>query len=274
MRIRSILTVAAGASPDEAALTSEADALLFNVADASVPAHDARRAAREGIEQAAGHSKVAFVRVNHPRTHMLRDDLDALVSPVLAGVFVTHTVNPQDIRDTAVILREVELRNEIEPGSVGVFPVVDTARGLLRAAELVDAAPRVRGLLLDADTYARDVGARPEENGPRLAYARGKAVAVARAYDRLPLVVSSGLEMRFLAQHGFAGAVIDHPRYAPSANTVFTPGMGAKKRAEQHRDAYEAARAEGAWIARVGSEIADAHSARKAAQTLGVSDER
>lgn len=268
MRLRSIVWCAAGGQPGEDVLASAVDGVLLNVGDASVAVDDARAAANQAIGRIAESRKLALVRVNHPRTHLLREDLEHIVSPVLAAVLLPHCVDPQDVRDTAVMLRELELQRDIEPGAVRVFPVIDTARGLLRAAEIVDAAPRCAGLVFDGDAYAKDTGARPEENGPRLAYARGAVVAAARAFDRLPLVTSSGLEMRFLAQHGFAGAIIAEPRYAETANAVFSPPPGARKRAQRHRDAYQAARAEGAWVARLGNEIVDAHAARKAAQTL------
>jgi citrate lyase subunit beta / citryl-CoA lyase len=273
VRLRSILALAPGQQPSDELLASEADAILLTVADASVPIEESRKAAMESARRIVAAGKTVLVRVNHPRTQLLREDLEGLVSNALAGVVLSHCVNPQDARDAAVMLREIELQRGIEPGEVRVFPVIDTARGLLRAAEIVDAAPRVAGLLFDGDAYARDVGGRSEENGPRMAYARGAVVAAANGFDRVPLVVSSGLEMRFLAQHGFAGAVVPaEPRLAAAANAVFTPSASAIKRAERHRDAFQAARAEGAWVARVGNEIADAHSARKAARLLESND--
>lgn len=271
--MRSVIAVPAGSEMDEGLLASKADAILLGVDDADVAPDEARQAAVAALQRASGAGKSAFVRVNHPRTHLLRDDLTALLSPALAGVFVSHCSNPQDVRDTAVLLRELELAQDLEPGSVAVYAVIDTARGLLRAAEIVDAAPRVAGLLFDAEAYARDTGARAEENGSRLAYARGAVVAAARAFDRLPLVTSSGLEMRFLAQHGFAGAVLNDARLAGTANSAFGPTSTAVKRAKRHRDAYEADRQPGAWVARIGTEMVDAHSARKAAQALEFSED-
>jgi citrate lyase subunit beta / citryl-CoA lyase len=272
VRLRSIVAIATGEAPSEAVLESAADAVVVTVADATTDVGEARNKAREAVTAVNAAGKLALVRVNHPRTQLLRDDLDALVQPGLAGVMLSHTTNPQDVRDAVVLLREIELRHDIEPGAVALFPVIDTARGLLRCADIVEAAPRVGGLLLDSEAYARDVSGRAEENGPRFAYARGKVVATARAFDKLPLICSSGLEMRFLAQHGFAGVVVQDPRVTPVANQLFTPGQTARKRAERHRDAYAAARSEGAWVARVGAEIADSHSARKAAQALNVSE--
>jgi len=268
MRLRSILTVPAGEPPSEAALGSEADAILMVLNDAAHAVGRLRELAVGALPAIRAAGKFAVVTVNHPRTQLLRDDLDAIVTPDLAAVLLPHCTDPQDFRDLGVLLREFEYPRGIEPGAVTVFPVIDTARGLMRAAQIVDAVPRSGGLVLDAPAYARDTGAREETEGPRLSYARGKVVAAARAFDRNPLVTASALEARSLAQTGFAGALVGDLGAVTIANAAFVPTVAATERAKAHAAAYESARAEGAWVARVGTEVADAHSARKAKLTI------
>jgi len=267
MRLRSV--VLAGAGSDLAsALASQADAVLMTLNDARVPVGALRAAAVEAAPRIRAAGKLALVVVNHPRTRLLRDDVEAIVTPDLAGVLLPHACEPQDARDLAVALREFEYNRGIEPGAIATFPVIDTARGLLRAAEIVHATPRAGGLVFDGAGYCRHVGARDEELGPRLAYARGAVVAAARAFDTLPLVMSSGNELLFLAQHGFAGVVLPDARFAAHANTAFAPTEAARERAERQAAAYDAARSEGAWVARDGTEVVDSHTSRKGRQTL------
>ncbi|HEX6032625.1 MAG TPA: aldolase/citrate lyase family protein, partial [Tepidiformaceae bacterium] len=252
----------------EQALASAADAILMSVADSRVPAIEQRTRARDAFARIAESGKTPLVMVNYPRTRILRDDVEAVLVPGLAGVFLSHTVQPQDVRDLGALLREFELARGIEPGTITVFPVIDAARGLLRAAEIVDAAPRVGGLVFAAERYAHDVGARHEESGPRLSYARGAVVAAARAFGLLPLVQASSLQLREMAQYGFGGAVLSEPGAAAAANAAFTPPAVDLERAKSVVDAYDAARAEGAWVVRVGEEVIDAPEARKARQSL------
>jgi citrate lyase beta subunit len=268
VRLRSIVSVAPGLGGLDAALDSSADAVLFTVAHESRPAGEARREALEGIRRTAELGKRALVLVNHPRTRLLRDDLDALVSPALDGVLLAHAREPQDVRDLAVLLREFELPRGIDPGAVGAFPVIDSAAGLLRAAEIAQAAPRVAGLVFAAELYARDVGGRHEELGHRFAYARGAVVAAARGHDGLPLIIANPFELRDLAQQGFAGVILPDAGGVLSANIAFTAGEARLERARAHAAAYAAARAEGAWVARVDGEVVDSHAARKARQIL------
>jgi len=267
MRLRSVVMVAAGGDV-ESALASQADAVLLSLNDASVAVGALRAAAVEAAPRIRAAGKLALVIVNHPRTRLLRDDVEAIAIPDVAGVFLPHACEPQDARDLAVALREFEYNRGIEPGAIATFPVIDTARGLLRAAEIVHATPRAGGLVFDSAGYARDVGAREEELGPRLAYARGAIVAAARAHDTAPLVLSGGSEVLFLAQHGFAGVVLPDAGFVAQANAAFTPGIAARERAERQASAYDAARAEGAWVARDVVDVVDSHAARKARQIL------
>lgn len=268
MRLRTIVRIGSAGEGLSEALASETDAILMTTATDMRPAASLRNTAREAIHVAHEAGKLAFVAVNHPRTQLLRDDLDMLTAPELAGVFVSGTREPQDLRDAAVLLREFELARDIEPGAVGIYALVDTARALLRSAELMHATARVAGLVFDSDAYARDAGARAEASGARLAYARGAVVAAARAADGLPLACGGPLESRELAQHGFAGLVLPDVAGVAQANAAFTPGEAARERATRHIQRYEAARAEGLWVARDGAELIDASSVRKARQIL------
>lgn len=268
MRLRSIALIPAHGAGLEEALASAADAIAFTLTDTAVPVEDLRRAAADGLARVAEVGKTGVAILNHPRTKLLRDDVDALSGPNLSLVLLPHAVDPQDVRDLAVLLREFELARGLEPGCTTVFPVIDTARGLIRAVEIVQAAPRVGGLVLDARAYAADAGARGEENGPRLSYARGAVVAAARAFEKQPLVVAEPLQLPHLAQYGFAGVLLPDARAASLANAAFSPTAYTFGLAQQQVAAYDAARAEGAWVGRLGSQVVDAHTARKARQTL------
>jgi citrate lyase subunit beta/citryl-CoA lyase len=209
-----------------------------------------------------------MVFVNHPRTRLLRDDLEAVVVPGLLGVFLPHAVDPQDVRDLAVGLREFEYARGIEPGTVAAFPVIDTARGLVRVRDIAQAAPRVAGLLFDGAAYATDTGARDEELGPRFAMARGEVIAVARAHEGLPLVRASALEATQLGHYGFAGLVLPGVEGAVAANGAFSPTAAEIEQARARIDAYAATKTEGGWVARLGTEVVDAHTVRNAHRLL------
>ncbi len=268
MRLRSILALRPDYSNLELALTSDADAILVTVANGGQEPSSARVAAAGAIATVAASGKRALALVNHPRTQLLRGDLEALVSAQLSAVLVTHTTEPQDVRDAAVLLREFELARDVEIGAIAIFPSIATARGLMRAGEIVGASPRVKGLVLDSIAFASDIGARAEERGHRFSYARGAVVTAARSVDALPIVSAEGFEMRELGHYGFAGAIVPDLRAVPIANTAFTPTDFERRRANAHIAIYEAARGNGDWVARYEDEVIDASAARRARQLL------
>jgi citrate lyase subunit beta/citryl-CoA lyase len=268
MRLRSVVIAQPGGQALANALQSEADAVAITLADAAFPVQRLREEARAAIVAIAGAGKSALVAVNHPRTRLLRDDLASIVGPGLAAVMLPHAVEPQDVRDLAVGLREFELPADVEPGAISVFAVIDTARGLLRAAEIMAAAPRVAGLVFDGMAYAHDIGAREEERGERLAYARGRVVAAARAHDGLPLVRANAFELQHLGHYGFAGALLESAAAASAANLAFTPTEAEVAHARRQIAAYAAVRGEGGWAARLGSEVVEADTVRRARQLL------
>jgi len=267
MLLRSVVRVSPGALI-ESAVASAADAVLLSLTDARHDIVDLRQVALEALPRIREAGKIAIVEVNHPRTRLLRGDLETVVTPGLGAVLLAHTVEPQDVRDLAVLLREFEYNRGIEPGTVRAFPVIDTARGLLRAAEVVHAVPRVAGLAFASDHYADDIGARREERGERLGYARGAIIAAARAFDALPLVEASGLEAANAAQWGFAGIVLPDTRTVMQANVAFGAGPSRIERAMAYVTAYEEARQTGAWVARYKTVVVDSHAVRKAKQVL------
>ncbi|MCA9830159.1 MAG: hypothetical protein KC495_06795, partial [Dehalococcoidia bacterium] len=135
MRLRSILLIPASGEGVDAALASEADAVALTVADADWPIDELRERAASALGRISEAGKRAFAVINHPRTRLLRGDLEALSGPALGGVILPHVVEPQDIRDVAGALREFELLRSVEPGATAVLATIDTARGVLRAAE-------------------------------------------------------------------------------------------------------------------------------------------
>jgi citrate lyase subunit beta/citryl-CoA lyase len=268
MALRSIVTIGNAGAGLEEALASAADGVLLTLATDARPVGALRNTAIEALQRTFEAGKQGLVVVNHPRTQLVRDDLDAIVGSNLSGVLLPHAVDTQDVRDVAVLLREFELNRGMEPGAVAIFPMIDTAMGLLRAAAIAEASPRVGGLVFASTHYAHDIRGRAEEKGPRLAYARGAVVAASRAFDQQPLVIAEAIDLLHLAQYGFAGAILPDSHGVGSANAAFTPTAAAKERAAAHIAAYDAARGEGALVARVGDELVDGHSAAKARQVV------
>ncbi|MYH67821.1 MAG: hypothetical protein F4152_04505 [Dehalococcoidia bacterium] len=92
-------------------------------------------------------------------------------------------------------------------------------------------------------------------------------MTAAAAHEGIALIDGSSLELRDMANYGFAGAVLDDPRLVAIANDVFEPTASVLKRARADIDAYES-RPEGSWVARRDGKVVDAPRARQARRTL------
>lgn len=252
----------------DAVIQSGCDGVVIDLADASADLQAQRSWSHTAFPKLKAAGQRIIARVNHPSTMLLREDLEAVVHPGLDAVMLPHVTETQDVRELTVALREFELSRGIEPGDVALFPVIDTARGLQRAGELAGVAPRVGGLVFDAESYSSAVGARAEESGPRLSYARGACIAAARAVDGLPLVTGDGTDCRTLAQYGFAGILLGSQSQVRAAVAAFVPGTSEIDKARDVVAAYESARANGARVARVGRVVVDSAAARRARQVL------
>src|SRR5512135_3843679 len=106
MALRSVVAVGTAGEGLTEALGSAADAILLTLATDARPVGALRNTAIEALHRIDEAGKRGFIVVNHPRTQLLRDDLDAVVSADLKGVFIAHATEPQDVRDTTVLLRE------------------------------------------------------------------------------------------------------------------------------------------------------------------------
>jgi citrate lyase subunit beta/citryl-CoA lyase len=187
-----------------------------------------------------------WVRVN---PDSLAADLDAVVGGGLRGI-----VLPKAEPDVAARLDELLTRRERErglpPGRVVVQAVIETARGLLAAAELARAPRVVRLGVGEADLAAElgaDVRADPEVLGPL----RLQIVVVSTAARIAAPVGPASTDFRDLAalrtstegllRLGFRGRTAIHPAQLACINDVFSPSADQVARARALISAFDAA---------------------------------
>ena len=218
----------------ERASRAGADAIVVDLEDA-VP-RDEKRAARTRVRtmlpRLAASGLPVFVRINNVRSGLARDDLMAVVRPGLAGIVHPKTGAAQDLRDLDVLLREAELKHKVRPGDIRTMPLIESPIAVLRCEQIVQASDRVLALSLGGEDYTAALGAKRDDAGAALAYARGVIATVAAAYG-MPAIDTPypdisderGLVAEAKLAHavGFNGKYIIHPDQAAAVNAVFTP---------------------------------------------------
>ena len=210
------------------ALESGADAVLFDLED-SVPIAakaEARGLVARAIDGAAGRAAPALtVRVNAAATGMQDDDLAAIVRPGLEAVFMPKVETTAEVQHAAARLDRLEAERGMKPGTVEIVLMIESALGVYRCYELINASPRVAttciGGARDGDLQT-DLGCGWSIEGIEMMYARSKILLDTRAAGKAwPLDgVFSDLEdeagliqdTRLSARLGYVGRTVIHPR--------------------------------------------------------------
>jgi citrate lyase subunit beta/citryl-CoA lyase len=198
----------------------------------------ARRNIRQVLDK-LGNTKPTFVRVSTVNNPGLLDDLEAIVCENLYGVMLPKVECADDILKVDYLLGLIEGREGLDPGSICIMPLPETASGHRNAFEIVRASPRVEYMISATNTNgdpARSIGYQWTRECTETLYIRQKIVLDTRAAGMHWPVCSNwnalddleGLES-FLVQNrhiGYFGALCSpEPTYIDIVNRVFTPSQ-------------------------------------------------
>jgi citrate lyase subunit beta/citryl-CoA lyase len=230
-------------------------------------------------------STTVVVRVNATDTpHYYRDLIDVVeqAGERLDAIMLPKVRTPGDVEMTDKLLRGIELARELEAGRIGIEAQIEDARGLLAAAAIAAASPRMETLIFGPGDYSADVGipvttigdAPDGYPGDHLNYVYSKIVVAARAaglqaidgpYARFD--DSDGLiaRARIARALGMDGKWTIHPSQIAAVNELFTPSRNDFDRARAMLAAFD--RASGSATLFEG-EMIDEASRKMAARIL------
>lgn len=237
------------------ATAAGADAVIVDLEDATAPAEKVR--AREvirslrfgGSASPAGRGgtkgPVIFVRVNA----IPRDDMEAelalAVESGAAGAVIPKVDDPQTVIGAAW-------------HGLALVPMIESARGLLRAADIASANELVAGIAFGSWDFAADVGAVHSPDGAEVAYARSMVVVAAAAGGVAAIDTpwldlgdpkAAGREADRARRLGYSGKLAIHPAQVGPINAAFTPGADEVRLAQGIVDAFDRAVAAGSGVA-------------------------
>ena len=238
----------------EKARTLPADALIFDLEDAVAP--EAKEAARTNVvlaaESRAYGKREIVIRCNGLGTPWGEADIEAiarsgadaiLVPKVESAAQVTHVVS---LLDTAGA-----------PGTMAVWAMMETPKGILRAEEIAGSHPRLGLFVMGTNDLVKDMRARHTPMRLPMITALGIGMLAARAHGLAILdgvyndiqdtegfraVCRQGLEM------GFDGKTLIHPSQVEPCNEIFAPSAAELEMAGKIVAAFKAAQAEGKGV--------------------------
>lgn len=227
-----------------------ADNITFDVEDAVPPQEkaNARKMAAENLLAARVNGAEVYVRVNGWHTEYTNDDLEAVVMPGLDGITLPKTRNADDVKRLDWKISELEARRGMEPGSVKICVLLETAEGIMNAYEICKASPRIVGAFFGAVDYCCDMRITRTNLAEEQKVARTIVGLAARAAGILALDApfadfSNMADFRQNTldgrQMGFEGRMIIHPSQIEVAHELYSPTAEEVAYAEKVKKFFE-----------------------------------
>lgn len=253
---------APGSRPDicRKALAAGADAVVLDLEDAVAPADKAtaRQTVAALVNEGRPLTCAIHVRINRRGDGYDHEDIQAVVGRGLDGLRLPKASNAEEIREVDRLLDEAEAAAGLERGSVGLYPTIESALGVVQATALASACGRVQRLAFGSTDFLADISA-PQIGDERDAtlLARSQLVLAARVagvgapVDSVHTRVGDLAGLRagavFARSLGFFGKSIIHPSQIDPVHEIFTPGPDELAHARQVMDAFAEA-GEGALL--------------------------
>ena len=243
----------------EKAATLDADTLILDLEDGV--ARSQKEAARAVVGEALARldfgARERLVRLNHPAHGLIDAELAATLPAPPHGYVLPKVEAAAELLDLGARLAQAEQTHGLAQGSLTIFAMIETSRGVLRLAEIAASTPRLAGLIFGAEDFTADVGAVRSPGGIELLYARSSLVTAAAAYGlhavdavylELDNLAGLGEEWALGRGLGFGGKTAVHPRQLPVINQAFTPAPDEVARAQALVSAFAAHQAQGAGV--------------------------
>jgi citrate lyase subunit beta/citryl-CoA lyase len=240
------------------------DEAFLDLEDAVAP--DAKAGARKNVVAALNDGdwagKTRSVRVNDLETSWTYRDVLEVVEGAgahLDCVILPKVTSAAQVTWLDLTLTQIEKTMGYEVGRIGIEPQLENAAGLLAAASIATASPRVEALVFGPADFMASVnmrslvvGEQPPGYEPGDAYhfplmtillaARAAGVqAIDGPYLQIHDVDGFRRQARRTAALGFDGKWVLHPGQVDAANEVFAPDQADYDHAERILDAYEEA---------------------------------
>ncbi|KCV30518.1 HpcH/HpaI aldolase/citrate lyase family protein [Bordetella bronchiseptica MBORD678] len=242
---------------DKAAL-AKADALILDLEDSVPPAEKlaARELVARKIPALIAQGQRIWVRINRSAHIYDLDDILAVAQPGVEGVVISKPWGPEDVYMASSMIAEAETRANLPLGSIGLIPLLETARSMQLCYEIAQ-MPRVVGIV-GATAKNADMGRAlkfvwtPE--GRETEYLKSRVVMAARAagkqaiggiWQQIKDLEGLARSSAFDRQLGMSGELALHPMQVETINRTYTPTAEDVAYYQGMIDALDAAQAQG-----------------------------
>ncbi len=172
------------------------------------------------------------VRINGRDTPYFEADLAEIVPARPDAIRLPKVDSADDVIALDRLISQLEVEYGIEPGSIGIQAMLETARAIVNVNAIAAASPRLVGLTLGGQDLAADLGIKATKSGLELMYAKGVVIISAKAFglQAFDTVYTDINDLEGLKEQaemsvalGFSGKAAIHPSQIPVINAAFTP---------------------------------------------------
>ncbi|WP_118133322.1 CoA ester lyase [Oceanicella sp. SM1341] len=245
----------------EKARSLAADSLILDLEDAVTP--EEKPAARDlvcaAVREGGYGGRELVIRINGLDTEWGAADLEAACAAGPDAILLPKVSRPEDITG-------LEAKMAAAPAHTRIWAMMETPLGMLNAAAIAAASPRLACFVMGTNDLVKDLQARHTPDRLPVMTSLGLCLLAARAHG---LAIIDGVYNAFRDEEGlrasclqglemgFDGKTLIHPAQLPIANEVFAPTAEDLAQAEAYVSAFEAAMAEGAGVAVVDGRIVE-----------------
>lgn len=260
-----------------------ADSVIFDLEDAVSP--DEKDAARILVRNTMRYMDFRgceiIVRINSIDTPYWQKDIEAILPYKPGLILLPKTGSAADALAADRYITQAEESLGMEPGAVGLMPLIETALGVENAFAIASASSRVKALFLGAEDLTADLQCKRTKEGREIEYARTRLVMAARAagvevYDTPFTDVNDdeGIEVdAALAKNlGFSGKAAISPRHVDVINRVFSPTLAEIDYAYEVMEAIALAKQQGKGAIALRGKMIDAPIVTRAQRTIATAE--
>ncbi|WP_299443961.1 CoA ester lyase [uncultured Rhodospira sp.] len=247
----------------EKAKTLAADGLILDLEDAVAP--DAKLEARANVVAAAasgGYGKrEVLIRTNGLNTPWGYADLEAAATSGCDGILLPKVESADTVRQVETILQA-----KGAPDRTLIWCMMETPLGMLHAAEIAAASPRLGGFVMGTSDLAKDLHCHHTAMRLPMITSLGLCLLAARAHG---LAILDGVYLDLQDDEGFAaacrqglelgfdGKTLIHPKTVGTANEIFAPSETEVAWSRRIIEAHAEAEKEGKGVVVVDGKLVE-----------------
>lgn len=236
----------------EKAAKYEADAIIVDLEDAV--ANQLKEKVRGEIAEIIPKLGVeCVVRVNNEPQY-LENDLKAVVSKHIFGIMLPKVETVENLKEVDGILAKLEKEKGLEPDSVKLFIMIETALGVIRCCELASALPRIYSVVCSSGEEG-DLQTNLNCGFAGLYYSRAKILLDSKAAG-IPCILDGvwtnikdeeGLkkDCALSKELGYDGRALIYPKHIAISRRIYAPTQEQLDYYRRMIQAFEKAEAQG-----------------------------